>query len=615
MKIEFYHCLAYLKKELNLTGDKLPFSTALGSSVIKGSLSDITLSSAIDNEIYVQEANEFSATVRFDDTLAQWLFTKPYHYKFPELSMVVIVVYDDSDNVIFSGVIKYDGNTTDSSSNSISFTAFDFLIFFGNDEAVDQNYSFFPLAYIESYIEGWNTDRTIYFKVDENGQAITLTLDSSLFTAVMPATLPEPLAVLTGADIPSSYIYMYAYKGKDINNLDPFVPTITTWNGHAKTFSIDSAGDLYLHVLLGRLNNGAQTQCEYFKFRLYNNTEFELMAPYMAPYNDGLVISYNYSDLAGLEQALLDYFADTGHSEIDELVTTIDYLGLRYNAGVVFMDNPTSDGKFYLQCTSTNPTATGYNTPLIGRIKTKNEDLLAKALFLTNLGISVVNRTFTVAHKSDYQPDYDDYTTVYMSSVLSWNLITKDKTTMEKDVISDLVGINRIPADPYTPNALPDPNNDNSLWINYWLSVRYESIFDIIHATIEFTARDLDLTLASIIMFDGFFAPIKFRISSVGYNQENPGLQNITAYNITSGIRPVVTISLNGNNIVMTADIVDADIYYTISTDEETDPEDPTIESTAYTVPLEMTTPYCMVKAICKDKGILSLIAEYTYIV
>lgn len=598
MRIEFYFCREYLKK-VNVNTYWNNNATMLFSlsndSVVKDSIGEITRNTVVDNDFFVQDCGEWSCSVKFSQQLFDILFTKKAHRYFKKLSMYVVRVFDDSDNNIFDGAIKFGGNTISADKKTITFSAYDWLIFVDEIKPVESDslIDLHLIGYLHKYILGHygyypgfvNFLGTTYFKINEDGS------EWNEMTALEPWRLiddgvnPEPLAEFQTrsflmTDNGSSFVCQLPVGYVP----DPAVPVGYLLTTAVSCFTKDSY-DFYYHVLVGYSGNGVR--CEYWKFRCWNAAEFEAV-PELSTGNQSKVYDYTYTTADNLKTKLLQIVG--GSSLQTSMVynsTNYSITGGNNSLGVVFdvENGMIQPGRFRLPIT-----ISGY--PTLSILRTENKDLLAKALFVENRGLSVLGYTFSIKKKSDFVDSANDYTIIPKYQGVEWNLTTVEPEPFDLGIFDSVPGYNKIA---------------DVVCLEYWLKQRVEKFINGVTTSLEYTTKE-SVDLADVIVLEDMPKPIKFRVSEISFNPLRPKLKNIVAYNISDGSalvsQPVVIKS--GSQILMSAQ-QGASIYYTYHATQQ--PANPTSYNNLYSSPISLVYGYY--KAVAKIGTVYSAVTSF----
>jgi len=583
MKIEFWFCREYHKKVCVATifPNEQPLFTILDNGIVKDSVSEITHNTVVDNDFFMQDCGEFSCSVKFRQQLFDILFTKKAHPNYRKLSMYCIRVFDDADNNIFDGPIKFAGNTVAADKKTISFSAYDWLIFFNeikpaeSDALVDLHL----IGYLHRYIIGhynYYTDDTpwigaSYFKINEDGtnwDVVTL----ETFRLVDGGGESEPLTDFQTTD------FLMSDNGSpfDCSLPDSYYAGLATLR--MLTLAVggftQEGSDMYYHVLAGY--SGGGIKCEYWKFQCYNIAEFEAI-PDLFTGTNSVEYDYTYTTPDSLKTKLQEIIgAYTLTSSATYNGATYSITGDNTSMAAIFDKNEQQTilpGLFRLPITITG-------APVVTVLKTQNKDLLAKALLFENRGLSVLGYTFSIKKKTDFTTGINDYTIIPKSKGLSWTLSTVEPEEFDFTVFDSTPGGNQ---------------TGGVSFLEYWAKQRFANIIKSVTTNLEYSTNQ-PVHLADVIVLEDMPSPIKFRVSEISFSPENPVIKNIVAYNISNGAALVSppTILKSGGQVVMSAQ-AGAVIYYTFHATQQ--PDDPTGSSSVYSTPLNLVSGYYKARA------------------
>jgi len=588
MKIEFWYYQTYYNKfREDSTDTHLPLVTLYDDDIVADSLSDISREAVVDSDMFVQDAGEFSATVKFNKPVFDLLFANYRHAKLPELSKFIIRVYlgNDTDST-FDGMIKFDGNTCESEFNNISFSAWDFLYLINNPKPAETDVAanFNCIDYLDRFFTWyraggiWDHDVLGQFYFD------FLLVPSTNFSPFIFDTTGRKLEPLTGV------------INLELIMSDEGTPWTTQ---HPGTIAVATFKDGVLHVLLGFSVIGfylppqehlplPNTRVEYFKFKPYNITEFEAIPYFFDTSKISEMINFDYTSV---DQLIVKLKSLAG---VTDLVCSMESNGVTYSLPSYF--NPFTITDITTNAKVVIPMQLN-GTPITYAIKTKNKDLIKKFLFLNNWSLSIKGLTISIKQKGDFVFDYNDFRVLPNDKNTSWELSSVEKREFTTGVFDDLPGGNK-------------PVGSEVPYLADWLTKRTQALNDRVFYEASVTTKEV-VDLGDVIMIESLPLPISFRVGAVSVNPEYPDTRNITAYSVSpplvNGFDPVF-YRYYQDLIFTIQSIVGAVIYYTYSASGE--PATPTANSARYTVPLSVYGNY---KAIAICGGSVSGVVSYTF--
>lgn len=517
MKIEIFHYEKYMKKVSGEFGDPLqylPELTINSDTIITDSISNITETLVIDNEIYLQDASELSITVKFNQTLFNILFTKQnakryilgkLYKDYIEYSDYVVRAFKDNEVLpFFDGIIKFAGNKISSDFNNITFSAWDFLILIKEyNENVNASNENNPATgiiapYINvSYLYNAGID---YFA---SGSAIqTIKIDDTEPVVSPLAEIPEShkitiISNIFSTGLPEIALFCHTFE----------IKTETTGTEDEKY-----KDTLFIHVLFTQNPSQYISTGKYGLFKIFNATEFEQVGSF-----EEITINENGNiDLAMLQNALLV------KSGVEELNTSASYNGAEYRQtwggnGII----PTG-GSFNFEFNL-------YGTITLYKFKAENNELFKKCLFFMNWGLKFIANTLYIKNKLQFS--IPNAITLSDSNIIQWEVETVEKTLIDTTIFDGITSVNNV--DPLTGE--PSTETNAISYLEYWLNKRNNDMLDMVSIIGNLTNINQNLDIGSDIYIENFPKTIKFKISEISYNPQLVNVQECKFYNINRG--------------------------------------------------------------------------------